>query len=106
MRKKITVVDANQYEDGFPPSILDGFLAWVQETTAEIPKEYWGDTHVEFGSYESYGSAYGSVEVYYYREETDQEAQDRMDRLEAKQRSEMARELETLERLKRKYERN
>lgn len=63
-----------------------------------------GATHIDVDAEESYGCAILEIEAYYYREENDQEYRSRMQKYENEQEAQRKRELQQLEQLKAKYE--
>lgn len=106
---RIDVLDAEQYDPGFPPSPLAEFQAWFEGILDEIPEEYRSTATIEFSSTGSYyDSHYGSVEVTYRRPETDEEWAERkrdvLARLEQYRVQQEHRERAALAALKAKYE--
>ncbi len=106
---RVTVADSEQYDQGFPPSPLAEFLAWVNDVVAAIPEDCRDTATVEFDSTSSYyDSHYAKVEVTYRRLETDEEWEARkanvMARLAQHRADQERHELAALAALKAKYE--
>ena len=100
---QITVVEAEEYESDFPPNTLPEFQAWLKEVVDLIPEEFRSVTQVRIEGYSSYDSAIGKVSIWYCRNETDEEYARRLSaNMDEEKRKERA-EMETLERLLRKY---
>ena len=77
--KTVTVVEAEQYDEGFPSANLLSFHAWLQSHLASIPPEYQGGAEICFGCRESYGdSLYVTVSISYERPETPEEVAERV----------------------------
>ena len=76
--KTVTVVAAEQYDEGFPPTNLLAFTKWLETHLASIPPEYRGGAEIVFDHVESYGdSVYVTVHIFYERPETQEEAAER-----------------------------
>lgn len=72
--KRVSVLDAEQYEDGFPPGKLPDFMAWLAEHINRIPEEYRASAEIEIDSRGSYeDSHYATIKISYVRPETDEE---------------------------------
>ncbi len=107
--KQVMVVDAEQYDPGFPPSPLPAFQEWLGEIVEQIPEEFRETATIEFSSTSSYyDSHYGNVEVSYSRPETDEEWAERKagvdEMLALLKVQQEAQERATLVALKAKYE--
>ena len=77
--KTVTVVEAEQYDEGFPSANLLSFNAWLQSHLASIPPEYRGGAEICFGYREDYGdSIYVTVCISYERPETPEEVAERV----------------------------
>ncbi len=94
----VKVVDAEQYSDGFPPSNLTDFMAWLDKAITAIPEEYREAARFEIDTSSSYGDYCASVEVSYCRPETDAEwdarkahVMQRVQQAESEQRAEFER---------------
>ena len=103
--KRITVVSAEQYDPGFPPSPLLEFAAWLGAIIEEIPEEYRATAQIEIDSVGSYyDSHYGQVEVTYRRPETDEEWEARKQDVMSRVRAAEDQERCAYEALKQKFE--
>ena len=77
--RTVTVVEAEQYDEGFPSANLLSFNAWLQSHLASIPPEYRGGAEICFGYREDYGdSIYVTVCISYERPETPEEVAKRV----------------------------
>ena len=79
--KTVTVVEAEQYDEGFPSANLlsFNFNAWLQSHLAGIPPEYRGGAEICFGCRESHGdSLYVTISISYERPETPEEVAERV----------------------------
>ena len=103
MKKKIVVLNIESYMDGWPPRSIMGFKDWTDSVIERIPEEYRGDAYIDIESYDEYGSTTEKIEVYYNREETEQEIKDRRAAEERKADEIIRREKNLFEALKQKY---
>lgn len=74
MQKRVNVLSTEKYEPDFPPENLLNFAAWLQEIVAQIPAEHRVNAVINLDSRTIYDTHYATVEVYYTREETPEEA--------------------------------
>ena len=103
--KTVTIVEAEQYDDGFPPTTLLDFNAWLQAHIASIPPEYRSRAEILFDSRESYGDAiYVTVCISYERPETPEELAERIQGSRQAIAEKALRERLLYEQLKAKYE--
>lgn len=103
--KTVTIVEAEQYDDGFPPTTLLDFNAWLQAHIASIPLEYRSRAEILFDSRESYGDAiYVTVCISYERPETPEELAERIQGSRHALAEKELRERLLYEQLKAKYE--
>jgi len=101
---KIEVFKKDQYDGEWPEENAAKFLAWFEEKINSIPKEFRDSAKVELEAVPGYEHcAYASIEIYYYRPETDEEEIAR--KAKEQNRAELKKQLELrqLEELKRKY---
>ena len=100
----VDVFKKEQYDGEWPEENAIKFLAWFEEKINSIPKEFKDSAKVELEAVSSYGGcAYASIEIYYYRPETDEEEIARKAKEQNKAELQKQRELRQLEELKRKY---
>lgn len=101
---KITVFDKQQYDAEWPSEDAIEFIAFFQEKLASIPEEFRSSAIIEVDSISGYeGSSYASINIYYYRPETEEEVKVRESKAQNKAELLRQRELKQLEELKRKY---
>lgn len=62
--KKESVFDSESMS--IPSKLLD-FKVWLDEQIAKVPEEFRKETTVDIDTYDSYGSTYSKVEIYYYK---------------------------------------
>ncbi len=80
------------------------FMKYFQAQIDKIPSEFIDNSRIELYNYVEYDNAIMDIEIYYFRDETDEEQNDRIKKeLESKQLRE-AQERAIFERLKLKYE--
>lgn len=102
--KCISVFKAEQYDDGFPPSGLLAFQAWLNGVCESIPVDHRGSTTINIDTRASYGdSYYATIEIAYTRLETDAELEDRRIKMVAVEDGMKNRERAQYEALKAKY---
>lgn len=104
MNIKIEVFKKEQYDGDWPEENAFQFLTWFEEKINSIPEEFRETAKVELEPVSGYdGGSYASIEIYYYRPETEEETKVRESK--EKNRAELLRqrELKRLEELKRKY---
>ena len=97
------VCDVEKYEAGFPPADLEGCIAWFQDKLCSIPEDLRASARVHF-SVPYFDEGLPSICVEYQRPETAAEEAARQKREELQRSAEVDWELETLKRLKAKYE--
>ena len=101
--KTVTVVAEEQYGSDWPPNKPYEFMSWFQSKISLIPEEFRDSATIEIDSSTSYDSSHATIEIRFYRPETDAEeaAREQNERLRAEiQRNA---ELRTLSALKAKY---
>ena len=102
---KVEVFNEEQYDGEWPSENGAEFIAWFQEKLESIPQEFRGSAKIELDSVSGYeGSSYASIEIYYYRPETEEEAKVRESKSQYRAELLRQRELRQLEELKRKYD--
>lgn len=106
---RIVLVNAEQYDPGFPPEPYSDFLEWLDDLVKAVPAEDRNRVTIEFDSTPSYyDSHYACVEVTYRRPETDDEWEARKMRVTAEwaahEEAQKQKELAALAALKAKYE--
>lgn len=106
MKKQIDVIifDEEQYADEWPPEDGKEFIAWFIGKVETIPEEHRATAKIEISSVNSYGDAYGSIEIGYNRPETDEEEERREEQERRIRANQKDRELKKLAALKAKYE--
>ena len=82
------------------------FVAHVNRIWGKIPEEVKGSTHINFEAYQEWDSWYPTGEIYYYREETDEEVAKREDELKTVKEINEAKEKDLYLKLKQKYGEN
>ena len=103
--KTCVIYDVDRYEGDWPSEQLGELIAWLGEKLESIPPECRDSATCEIGSISGYeGSHYATICIQYRRPETDEEIAQR--EVEEAFQREYARqcELDTLSRLKAKYE--
>lgn len=73
MQKRVTVLDVEKYDEGFPPEGVQAFAEWLNKAVGAIPEEHLSSAKIEIGSTSRYEDTYATVEIYYTREETAEE---------------------------------
>lgn len=102
---EVVVLDAEQYDAGFPPAGLKEFQAWLSASVAGIPPEYAASTTISIGGHSGYDSdVYPSVTIAYHRPETNAEMDARLAITREHTERRKAEELRQLAALKAKYE--
>ena len=102
-RKKVTVFSAESGNNGWLPENFQQAIAWLQEKFDSIPAEYRETATIEIDSGTYYDSTYSSLEIEYFRPETDEEMNSRVANQQSRAEEERRREIDLLERLKAKY---
>lgn len=101
----ITIIDVEQYDEGFPPYKLLEFQEWIADKIAEIPSEYRDSATIKIDSVASWeDSHYSNVNIEYRRPMTEVEEKKREDDRNARKKKEEFLERRQLEILKKKYE--
>lgn len=105
MKRKIIVFPSEQFVNQRPPRSLLKFNEWLKYIIQEIPVDYQGDATIDPVAKVSESSeAYTTIEIAYYREETDREKQKRLQEKAVDEERLLQDELAELKRLKAKYE--
>ena len=99
---KVVVFSDESCEYDLPDNPKE-FLKWWQDKFDLVPDKYRGVAKVDCSTITSYDCSQLEVEVYYYRDETDEEEADRLKSEENKRKFIEKGELLQLERLKAKY---
>lgn len=95
-----SIVNKEKYDDD---TIAD-VIGYLSDLLAEIPAKYRDRAFVSFDSEGGYeGSHSAEFGVYYYRPETDEEMEARLNSVKRQEERQRASELEQLNRLKKKY---
>lgn len=103
---QVVVFSKEKYDGEWPPEDAAGFLAWLQEKLSKIPPEHMASAKVEIDSASSYeDSHYASLEITYWRPETDEEMAWRQEEIRRQEEMRRARDLDLLAHLKARYER-
>jgi hypothetical protein len=77
--RKVTVFEAERYDGDWPPDDATGFIAWFQAQLDKVPAEHRGNVRIELDSVSGYeDSHYVSIEISYWRPETDSEMESRI----------------------------
>ena len=97
-QKKIKLYEKDW--NNYPPDNAREFIKWLDALISQAPEEYRGAVEIDIYAYEEYDSAYTSIEVYYYRPETELEALQRAEDEKAEQLKEYNRLTVLLQRLK------
>ena len=100
---RITVFDKEQYDDEWPPEDAARCVAWFADKLEAIPSEHRAKAKIEIDSVGCYESHHGHIEIYYDRQETDDEMAAREAEELRGQEAQKARDLRTLAKLKAKY---
>lgn len=79
------------------------FKKRIDDAFNSIPEEFQDDAGFDVEATEYYGSYETSMEMYYYRPETDEEMRERQKKLRSKKAVEEEREKELLKQLQKKY---
>lgn len=99
----VEVVGGEPEQIGAPDRLTD-MVAWFQARLEEVPAAYRQSAVVDFGHRDVYDLIEPLIVITYRRPETDEEVIKRLTTERHREEVERRRELETLERLKRKYE--
>jgi len=102
MLKKITTFSSESIVYAMPSKPTE-FLAFWEEKFNEVPEEYRDSTEIEFEADMDYDSVISSVEIYYYRPETEEEKEEREARETQARMINEARERQQLALLMEKY---
>jgi hypothetical protein len=75
MRKEVVLLNAEQYDEGFPKDKnARDFIKWLEGMIDQAPPEYRDSVYIELDSESGYeGSHYASIKIAYRRPETDAE---------------------------------
>jgi hypothetical protein len=100
----VTLADAEQYDDGFPPSSAMEFMAWLKGHLDSIPEEFRASAELEIDSNSGYeDSHYAHVVLSYQRPATAEEIAARVDKRARRAAEALAQEKAAYEALKQKY---
>lgn len=103
-RHQVVLVDAEQYDGGFPPESAEAFVDWLSDLIESVPEEFRGSTTIELNSSSGYeGSHYAHIKVAYRRPETDEELGRRVQEYERAVAEKEAHDRQEFERLKSKF---
>ena len=102
---RVDVFNGEQYDGGdWPGNTPAELLRWFEGKISAIPTEFMDTARVKLDTASGYeGASYVSIEIYYHRPETDEEAAAREARERADAERLKQRDLSRLEELKRKY---
>ena len=100
MTKRIDVFNAKKYGKDFPTDNAVEFNAWLKEIIDSVPKENRGDLKIDLDSISSRDSDYATIEIYYDRDETEAELKEISKNKERKEKLEVQRKRDLLDRLK------
>lgn len=101
---KVNVIDAEQYDEGFPPSGLLDFSKWLQSKIDAIPEEYRETAQIEIESVSSYEDThYASISINYWRPETDEEIEARVQKERIRREAEEEKARQTYEKLRQRF---
>ena len=106
---RVTVFESEEYDrlwplPGYQEVNLPNFIMWLQNEISKIPEEYRNRSFIEIDSVAGYeDSHYPTIEIYYYRPETDEEYSVRLKQFMAQELSKERDERALLQTLKLKY---
>lgn len=103
-QKRVVVVEAEKYDNGFPPETVPEFLKWLDEKVGEIPKEFLSEAEIVLETTNSWDMAYAKIRISYLRPETDEEMEARFEYANKSAARARINELRQLAELKAKYE--
>ena len=101
---RVTVFDKEQYDGEWPPEDATECVAWFAGKLEAIPPEHRATAKIVIDSAGGYdGSHYGHIEIYYMRQETDEEMASREKAEQRRQQKQKESDLRMLAELKAKY---
>jgi hypothetical protein len=100
MSVKVNLYSHEQYDDNGYPENAVKFLEWLAEIINKVPDKYKSDVQIDIDTTSEYGDYYVIMNIYYYREETKQEKEDELKRLETAKNQELARKKDLYDKLK------
>ena len=105
MKIRVDIFNKEQYDsDDWPPENAAEFVSWFNEKLSNVPDEFSHLAIVDLEAIPSYeNSAYASIQIYYYRPETEKEIYDREITERNKQNMIKQKELRQLAELQKKY---
>ena len=95
--------EKNENRHTIPSNLLE-FHKWIGEIIEKVDSDHRAVTCIDFDTEEAYGTHRSALKVYYWREETEEEALERVNQLGRNGAVQLAREREIYENLKRKFE--
>lgn len=97
-RQNIEVIVLDEFWHKIPDKVVK-FMEYINEKTETVPEEYKDSCNIEAYDYFEYGESYSKLKIYYYRKETKEEANLRLEK-ESKSRKEYLKRLkDTIEKL-------
>ena len=100
---RVNVLDLEEGSSQWPPEPLLEFASWVGKLVSSVPIEHLASARIEFGSSVSHDMGMVTLEVWYYRPETDAEMQAREVEEQQAAVARRAKELRRLADLRAKY---
>ena len=98
--KTFSLMETN---DDWPPQNAKKFIEWLTDKFNKIPEQYKDNANIYFGSETSYDQELATIEMSYFRQETDEEIQKKENQNKIKKEELVMTELEEYRRLTTKY---
>ena len=77
---RITLFEAEQYDDKFPSSNAVEFNQWLTKIISDVPNEHQKNIKIYIDTEADHYPSYSEIEIYYYRDETEAEIKERQDK--------------------------
>lgn len=100
MTVRVNVFNTEECGDKFPTENAVEFNDWLKDIIESVPVENRGDVKIDIDAFESYGSIFSTVEIYYYRDETEAELKEISENNERERKREVQRKRDLLDELK------
>jgi len=95
--------EAEEYDRKWPPTDLLNFLQWIHEILVQIPIDARDTARIIISAVEKTDGPCAHMRVSYYRQETDEEMEDRAGKDRERRQEEERRERDLLAKLQAKY---
>lgn len=105
---RVTIYDGEPFAvgKGWPPNNSREFIKWFADRILEAPAECRNDVSIELGSRHDYGDTEVTLEIYYWRDKTQDEIEAEILAANRQNAEHVTKELIELSRLKAKYEKD